>query len=127
MCVCVCVCARARVCVCVCVCVYNGVCVVVVDRFYIALFSALEQTHCARMSFCMSEQVFIVRFVIFTDVVDLQRWHGWCHMKLLPSRARARARVCVCVCVCVSACVCVCVCVCECLLRRVCVCVCVCV
>ena len=30
------------VCVCVCVCV-------VVDRFYIALFSALEQTHCARM------------------------------------------------------------------------------
>ena len=23
--------------------------VVVVDRFYIALFSALEQTHCARM------------------------------------------------------------------------------
>ena len=77
------------------------VCVVVVDRFYIALFSALEQTHCARMSFCMSEQVFIVRFVIFTDVVDLQRWHGWCHMKLLPSRARARARVCVCVYVCV--------------------------
>ena len=28
---------------------------VVVDRFYIALFSALEQTHCARMWFCMSE------------------------------------------------------------------------
>ena len=31
------------------------VCVVVVDRFYIALFSALEQTHCARMLFYMSE------------------------------------------------------------------------
>ena len=27
----------------------------VVDRFYIALFSALEQTHCARMCFYMSE------------------------------------------------------------------------
>ena len=25
------------------------VCVVVVDRFYMALFSALEQTHCPRM------------------------------------------------------------------------------
>ena len=29
--------------------------VVVVDRFYIALFSALEQTLCARMWFYMSE------------------------------------------------------------------------
>ena len=30
-------------------------CVVVVDRFYMALFSALEQTHCARMGFYMSD------------------------------------------------------------------------
>ena len=28
---------------------------VVVDRFYIALFSALEQTHCARTRFYTSE------------------------------------------------------------------------
>ena len=52
---------------------------------YIALFSALEQTHCARMWFYMSE-FFIARFCISTEVVYLQRWHGWCHMKLLPSR-----------------------------------------
>ena len=29
--------------------------VVVVDRFYMALFSVLEQTHCARMWYYMSE------------------------------------------------------------------------
>ena len=31
---------------------------------------------------------FITRFWISTEVVSLQRWHGWCtcHMKLLPSR-----------------------------------------
>ena len=34
----------------------------------------------------MSEQLFIARFSISTEVVYLQRWHGWCHMKLLPSR-----------------------------------------
>ena len=28
----------------------------------------------------------IARFWISTEVVYLQRWHGWCHMKLLPSR-----------------------------------------
>ena len=27
-----------------------------------------------------------MRFWISTEVVYLQRWHGWCHMKLLPSR-----------------------------------------
>ena len=59
-------------CVCVSVCIGGGVVcerllphsvvvtakwvfVVVVDRFYIALFSAHEQTHCARMCFYMSE------------------------------------------------------------------------
>ena len=56
------------------------------DRFYIVLFSALEQTHCTRMWFYMSDQLFIARFWISTKVVYLQRWHGWCHMKLLPSR-----------------------------------------
>ena len=29
---------------------------------------------------------FIARFLISTEVVYLQRWHGWFHMKLLPSR-----------------------------------------
>ena len=62
---------RVLVLVCVCVCVWRGgalgggghVCVYacervyvcsVVDRFYIALFSALEQTHCAHVA-CDSE------------------------------------------------------------------------
>ena len=32
--------------------------------------------------------VFIARFWISTEVVYLQRWHGWCHMKLLLSQRR---------------------------------------
>ena len=36
--------------------------IIIIDRFYIALFSALEQTHSARMSFYMNEYLFIVRF-----------------------------------------------------------------
>ena len=62
--VCVCVCERECMYICVCVCVYVRVraCVHVsdgvpvctysvycIDLFYIALFSALEQTHCVRM------------------------------------------------------------------------------
>ena len=68
---CVCVCVRARMCVCVCVCVCACVClclcdcvclayvrvfltpeiniIIMIDRFYTVLFSALEQTHCARI------------------------------------------------------------------------------
>ena len=30
--------------------------IIIINRFYIALFSALEQTHCARVWFYMSEQ-----------------------------------------------------------------------
>ena len=60
--------------------------ITIIDRFYIALFSALEQTHCARMWFYLSEQLFIEHFWISTGVVYLQRWPGWCHMKLLPAR-----------------------------------------
>ena len=59
---------------------------IVVDRFYTALFSALEQTHCARMWFYLIEWLvvfFIVRFWLSTKVVYLQHWHGWCHMKIL--------------------------------------------
>ena len=37
--------------------------VVVDDRFYIVLFSALEQTHCARMRFYMRDSLFIARFL----------------------------------------------------------------
>ena len=55
---------------------------------YIALFSALEQTHGARMWFYMSGYLFIARFWISTEVVYLQRWLGWCHIKLLPSRRK---------------------------------------
>ena len=49
------------------------------------LFSTLEQTHCARMWFYMSEQLFIV-FFFYIHRSGVQRWHGWCHKKLLPSR-----------------------------------------
>ena len=48
---------------------YSPKVVVVVDCFYVALFSTLEQTHCAHMWFCMSEWLFIARFWISTQVV----------------------------------------------------------
>ena len=35
----------------------------IVDCFYIALFSTLEQTHCARLWFYMSDKLFIVPFL----------------------------------------------------------------
>ena len=62
-------------------------------RLYSAILRSLEQTHCARMWFYMSDQLFIARFFFFffllsTEVVYLQRWHGWCHMKLQPSRRK---------------------------------------
>ena len=44
-----CLCACVRACVRVCVVVVVVVVVADDDRFYIALFSALEQTHCVRM------------------------------------------------------------------------------
>ena len=65
---------------------YGRLVIIITGRFYIALFPALEQTHCARTWFCMSEYLFIARFWISTEVVYLQCWHGWCHMTLLPSR-----------------------------------------
>ena len=57
---------------------------IVVDHFYTALFPALTHSHCTRMWFYMSEQLFIAQFWLSTKVVYLQRWHGWCHMQLLP-------------------------------------------
>ena len=53
-----------RVCVCVCeLYALNLEYIIIIDRFYIALFSALEQTQCARMWFHMSDWLFIARFL----------------------------------------------------------------
>ena len=56
---------------------------------YIALFSALLSRLTALA--CGSTWVtsFIEHFWISTEVVYLQRWHGWCHMKLQPSRRKS--------------------------------------
>ena len=65
------------------------ICFLIDDRLYSAILRSLEQTHCARMWFYMSDYLFIALFFFFflsTEVVHLQRWHGWCHMKLLPSQ-----------------------------------------
>ena len=60
-----------------------------IDHFYIALFSALDQTHCTHAT-CDSELV-IVSFLysklfnihqLFTDS-SIWLLHGWCHVKLL--------------------------------------------
>ena len=45
---------------------------------YIALFSALLSR--------LIDQLFIARFLNIHRSGVLKRWHGWCHMKLLPSR-----------------------------------------
>ena len=58
------------------------------DRLYSAILRSLEQTHCARMWFYMSDYLFIAHFRMSTEVVYLQHWHGWCHMKLQPSRRK---------------------------------------
>ena len=58
---------------------------------YIALFSALLSRLIALA--CGSAWVtsFVARFCfwISTEVVYLQCWHGWCHMKLQPSRRKS--------------------------------------
>ena len=56
---------------------------------YIALFSALLSRLTALA--CGSTWVtsfWSAFFWISTEVVYLQRWHGWCHMKLQPSRRK---------------------------------------
>ena len=61
---------------------------VAADCFYIALFSALEQTHCTLVA-CDSRWMtvaFYSTFELSTQVVYLQCYlvfHGWCHVKLL--------------------------------------------
>ena len=59
------------------------------DHLYSAILRSLEQTHCARMWFYMCDWLFFFFYSAvfeYPPVVYLQRWHGWCHMKLLPSR-----------------------------------------
>ena len=54
---------------------------------YIALFSALlSRLTALACVFYMSDQLFIARFLNIHRTGVLKCWHGWCHMKLLPSR-----------------------------------------
>ena len=63
---------------------------------YIALFSALlsRLTALACGSTCVTGFYFFIFFIFYSavfeypPVVYLQRWHGWCHMKLQPSRRK---------------------------------------
>ena len=55
----------------------------IVDRFYIALSNRLTALACDSS---WVTNFSIARFWLSTEMVYLQRWHGWCHMKLLPSR-----------------------------------------
>ena len=57
---------------------------------YIALFSALlsRLTALACGSTWVTSHFFKLFLFISTEVVYLQRWHGWWHMKLQPSRRK---------------------------------------
>ena len=52
-------------------------------KCYSLLLSRLTVLAC---DFAWVNSFFIVRFWLSTEVVYLQHWRGWCHMKLLPSR-----------------------------------------
>ena len=58
------------------------------DRLYSTILCSLEQTHCARMWFYMSDKHFIARFFNIHWSGILKGWHGWCHMKLLLPRCK---------------------------------------
>ena len=63
------------------------------DHLYSAILRSLEQTHCACLWFYMSDTLFIGRFLLllFLNIHRsgvLKLWHGWCHMKLQPSRRK---------------------------------------
>ena len=63
------------------------------DHLYSAILRSLEQTHCARLWFYMSDTLFKARFVCccFLNIHRsgvLKCWHGWCHIKLQPSRRK---------------------------------------
>ena len=67
---------------------------------YIVLFSALLSritalaygstwvTSSFFFLFFSSACLFFIYFLMSTEVVYLQRWNGWCHMKLQPSRRK---------------------------------------
>ena len=60
------------------------------DRLYSAILRSLEQTHCSRMWFYMSDWLYSAFFEYPPRWCQyLQRWHGWCHMKLQPSRRKS--------------------------------------
>ena len=67
---------------------------VVVDHFYIVLFSALKQIHCARMWFYMSELLFIAYFWISTEVVYVDKLpkltHTHIHIVWPPPKTQPR-------------------------------------
>ena len=58
--------------------------------WWLVLYSAIlrSQADSLRSHVILHEWLayFIARFLISTEVVYLQRWHGWCYMNLLPSR-----------------------------------------
>ena len=58
--------------------------------WWLLLYSAIlrSQADSLRSHVILHEWLvyFIARFLISTEVVYLQRWHGWCHMNLLPPR-----------------------------------------
>ena len=73
---------------------------IIIACFYIALFSALEQTHCIHVA-CHSEWVTVSFYRLYLFIVHILffnvHWsglltiaicllHGWCHVKLLPSQ-----------------------------------------
>ena len=77
---------------------------VFINHFYIVLFAALEQNHCAPVT-CGSEWVTVVLYYKFLSIhqkcadiseyppkwcADSAIWllHGWCHVKLLPSQCK---------------------------------------
>ena len=58
--------------------------IIIINHFYIALFSD-SRADSLRSHVILHEWIlFIARFWISTEVVYLQRWHGWCHKNLLP-------------------------------------------
>ena len=62
------------------------------DRLNNAILRSFEQTVLACGSTGMTSfiaRVLLLLFLISTEVVYLQRWHGWCHMKLKPSRRKS--------------------------------------
>ena len=52
---------------------------------YSAILRSRADSLCSHVIY-MSDELFIVCFWISSEVVCLQRWHGWCHMKQLSRR-----------------------------------------